>query len=845
MKTLDEAKGDLRNVLLGGNIPILFLGAGFSIGAHSKNNIMDGKGLEQYIFDELLEGKVPESDYEEIKSYNLRDLCDEVYSLYKSKEELKSLLIACFKDTFPQKNGFHYKLIDYPWKKIYTVNIDDLVENIYASKGKNLCVQNRHSLKTENNEDTVLYKLHGCVNCPEEGFIFSNDEYLNITTKDMDARVCSFTEDMLNNDIIFVGARLDEPDIEHFLKIYSDNGMKKRNNKLIFIDLNPNRKLQQRVERLGGILIKASAKEFVEYVSDLNFNPSEIRRNIISLNYNGIYRLSDVKKTFDSPYESRIYEGDFCKWQDIYDDWFFKTEVYKLAKIKLEQLIIKNKSICCFCIYGAMFTGKSSILKALARDLEKDNFEVLEYNGKMLSISTLIKYITSSVNTKFVLVVDSGAYYYAAFEKIFSYNIGDKHLVILSAAREYYHFKKRYYLEGNDYCDFYVDGDLKREDGKVISETLDKKSHLLYLASFDEVKRQKNIISKRNIINLILELTYGNISSRIAGEYKNKFSKLSIYEKKLLTELAIFNIADIAYYPRILFAESYGGYVKIEGDNKSNLFSDFVRSNNVGIALRNNVINTYIISNMRKDIEVILIGVLKRISKRVSEKKNDIWYIIFQCLLKDDILQEKLELSVKQRKRIYLSLKQEYKDVSYYWLQLGILSQKYGDYTAAYNYLEMSASIRPNSFKIQHAIARNFLRQANNTNNIGEASALFKNGEARMKALIESKEYYKEKAKAFSVNCYVSEKVHFCNKFGIYPANAEIKYMYTELESVISDTMDPYMDHVCETFFSFLNKINKKSIVRVSIESPLFKYIGRENKEYTDVYTYDPVVESI
>ena len=53
------------------------------------------------------------------------------------------------------------------------------------------------------------------------------------------------------------------------------------------------------------------------------------------------------------------------------------------------------------------------------------------------------------------------------------------------------------------------------------------------------------------------------------------------------------------------------------------------------------------------------------------------------------------------------------------------------------------------------------------------------------------------------------------------------------------------MDHVCETFFSFLNKINKKSIVRVSIESPLFKYIGRENKEYTDVYTYDPVVESI
>lgn len=847
MKTIKEANDELKSVLLGGSVPVLFLGAGFSIGASSKSKLLDGSGLGELIFSKLIEGKVPESEYEEIQGYNLRDLCSEVYSLYHGKSELYNLLIECFSQTYPQEAGFHYDLLNYPWKKIYTVNIDDLVENIFKKKDKPLLVQNRQVLENEDNASTVLYKLHGCVNRPEEGFVFSRDEYLELTTKMLDAKVSSFTDEMLNNNVIFVGASLDEPDIEHFLKIYADSGMKRRKNKLIFIDFNPKRKLRSRVEELGALLIKASAQEFFEYVSKLNYDPNEIEKTVISLNYNGIYRLTDLKKLYEKPYESKLYEGNFCNWQDIYDEWFFEIEAYKRAVVKLDNLINNTKSINCFSLYGTMFSGKSSMLKALAYHLEQAGYDILEYRGRILHISPLIEYIKKSTNQKFALVVDGGAYYYETFEKIFGRSIGDKHLVILSATREYYHVKKRYYLDGNSYDEYYVDGFFEKEDAETISGVLEKKSHLSYLASYEEDKRRREIFNMKNAINLMIGLTYGNISSRIASEYKRMFSYLSRNEKLMLTELAIFNAADIEEYPIVLFAERYGSSVDLGGDickNKMRI-NDYARIDSNKLTIRNSVLNTFIIAEMRADIMDILISVLKKISKRVSERSNDMWYIIFQCLLKDDILQDKLKLTELEREKVYISVKEEYKHISYYWLQLGLFFQKRGHYTAAYNYLEMSSSIRPKSFKIQHAIARNFLRHANHTVDRVEALALFEKGENKMKGLIESKEYYKEKAKPFSVNCYVSEKIHFCNKFSISPSNSEIKYMYLQLESVIGNRKDPYMDSVCETFFAFLEKFDKLSVLRIALDSPLYKYIGKKNIIHDDICAFDPVIESI
>ena len=50
--------------------------------------------------------------------------------------------------------------------------------------------------------------------------------------------------------------------------------------------------------------------------------------------------------------------------------------------------------------------------------------------------------------------------------------------------------------------------------------------------------------------------------------------------------------------------------------------------------------------------------------------------------------------------------------------------------------------VSPFPYKIKHALARNYLRHANYVMDYNEAKELFAEGEARMKNLIESKEFY-------------------------------------------------------------------------------------------------------
>ena len=178
--TFDEGKKYIEEILLSENAPVLFLGAGFSYDSENKANAMDGDGLKGYIYKNMVRERIEEEDKEEVKNYNLRRLCDEVYSLDGGKEKLYCFLKTSFENT--KQAPFHNNLIKYPWKDIYTVNIDDLVENIYLNNGKNLLVQNRQSLMI-NDGETQLFKLHGCVNNVEDGLVFSEEEYRELIKK--------------------------------------------------------------------------------------------------------------------------------------------------------------------------------------------------------------------------------------------------------------------------------------------------------------------------------------------------------------------------------------------------------------------------------------------------------------------------------------------------------------------------------------------------------------------------------------------------------------------------------------------------------------------------------------
>lgn len=826
--TFEEGIEKLKKILVNEDTPILFLGAGFSYGAINKANAMGAKDLKKYIYDKYIVDNIEDDDKEEVKLYNLRKLCDEVYNIHKgNKKKLYNTLKSLYENTQPAE--FHTKLTSYPWKEIYTVNVDDLIENIYLKKEINLQVQNKKEIETVN-EDIQLYKLHGCVNNLENGLIFSDSEYRTLITSSLDAKLNHFVGEIQRKNTIMLGASFDEPDILFYLQKYEDAGCKYRNNELIIIDYNPSRSLRTLAEKLNATLIKGSAEDFLNYLSKLNYNPGKLEKARIDLNYNGIYMLNNIEQLYINPYESKLYEGYFCQWQDVHDEWTFNTNNLTLAQNKLDNLINRKNNIKCFSIYGKYFSGKSCLLKQLAYYLKTKGYDVFEYKGRFLNTNSIINYIRMHDGAKVCLVIDNASYYYEQIEKIFAENIGNNELLVLTASRIYYHLKKKYYLEGNTYYEYRMKNEFVRMESKLIRDTLREKKFLSYMASYSEDEQNQEIYRCNTIANLIVKLTYGNINRRQNRYIEKSFEKMSFLERRLIIELAVFDMVDIEVYPRELFVNRYGRNIILDEDIISSVTKivDYVRMDINELSLRNSIVEKYVLSNFKHDIPDIMIELLKYVSRYVTETKNDIWYIIFQGLLKEDILTKRLKLDSISIKKIYFSLKEEYGKISYYWLQLGLYMQNIGDFISAYNYLEISSSIRPKSYKIQHALARNYMRYANNTSNYKLARELFDEGEKRIMALIDSKDYYKEKAKPFSITSYVLEKIKFANKFDECPTHEELMKIFNLIESLDND--EKYMEKMRYAFYTILEKYDKlNSILKINFDSPYFKYVGRRN----------------
>jgi len=130
----------LENVLVNEN-PILFLGSGFSLGGTLKNgdSIPTGEQLKQHILKNYLNLAEDSSDYLSLNYYNLDKVCDYIETV-EGPKKLNDYLLDYFRYTTIA--DFHLKLPDYNWSKIYTVNIDDIIEKVYSQTKREIHLQN-------------------------------------------------------------------------------------------------------------------------------------------------------------------------------------------------------------------------------------------------------------------------------------------------------------------------------------------------------------------------------------------------------------------------------------------------------------------------------------------------------------------------------------------------------------------------------------------------------------------------------------------------------------------------------------------------------------------------------
>ncbi len=831
---MEEKIEELKQSLLN-NMPTLFLGAGFSRGAICESGVMPtGNELKSELFNSFLKEWGNDKDKQQIINYDLRELCDCIDAFIKDgKKKREQFLTERLRGAVPNENGYHRLLLKYPWKRIYTVNIDDLVENIYEGAHKQYKSFYSAKVVPEHGEETTLIKLHGCVRNEQEGYIFSKKEYSTLINQTLDLRLIDFTNELYSsNDIVFVGASMDEPDLDYYLQMYENMQIISKKSKIFFIEPSPTPLLKQWEVQLGATIIEWNTEQFLKFAAGLDYNPQKKDYAILNLNRHMIYRLRDDIKLFKEHYDSDIYQGFSCKWQDVFEHWTFQHSVYINAKGELEKLLEEKNKTKCFCIYGASFAGKSTLLKQLGYWLFSNDYEVLECVGNDIEQDVITNYIYDSNFRKYAIIIDNAAFYYPVIERILKKNFYPKEVIVICASRIHYHNKKKYYLRGNCLLEFNCNDLIKFSDAEKIYPVLNSKNALGYLYDLsDERQRLIEITRKRTVINLLFDLTYGNGMRKRFQKEIRVIKRLSYIEEKLLIEVAVFNQADIEYYPIALFVEKYGKMVSLSRPKSWNIdelkISDYVKYDDPGISLRNTPLQSEIIKFHKSELYPVIEELLQRISPRVHEGKRDIWTIIFQSLCNQQRLKDVFYFSDNQQDALFRSLNDKYDNISYYWLQRGLFEQSKGDYAKAYLHLKKSQSIHPNSFKIQHAIARNYLKFANSQRDYSLAEPLFSKGEILMKQLIYSNEYYIEKAKPYSVDTYVLEKVEYIGRFGLDVTNEELREMCRMLDSVYTDG-DTYILGAMRKFYYLLQRKDKLSILRMNLKNPYLEMMKED-----------------
>ena len=668
---------------LNNRTPILFLGAGFSFKAlnHRNKTIELADNLKKKIFEEFYIKKKPEhvdARYiSDVENYNLKDLCMTIkQESTERKKQLYEFLIDTFKGAHADPdNDFHIKVQEYNWTKIYTLNIDDLIENIYEHEKKSILVQNEKSIKNNDEIVTELYKLHGCVNKPENGFIFSTDEYISMI-ENADFRMKEFANDYYKNDIIFIGTELDEDDISYILKNYLSAGYE-HNTKCFFIcpTIKPKLLSQIRGDK-NSYIIYWDTEKFLNWLSE-NVQKNQIEDdNLKHLHFRGFQNIEEILKNKSKYYAPVLYNGYPPFYEDILDGWDIMYPKYKENR---DEILGTTKSSV-IALYGKMYVGKTCIARRIIVDFFNIGFNALEFKMEnSLDFAMLSKYISNyTPGSKFAIMVDDAAQIYRRlYEFIDSEQMKDYLIIFVTTSNILHHMSKRHELLLHDSRELYINPELNYQYSCNIYEKLNEKNRLGALSKYADTRSSSIRFTKDNkdIINLLYLLTHGKGFQEYFESMIEHIDTSAEYFNLFYT-VAIFSVLQIDGYPKEFITNIHK---KIQIKELKIQFGDllyFTEENRFLKVRCSNLMESVVVSKLsyEKIINYILQNVYY-LQGLFNEKIENIYSDYFHILVKENFLHKKLGIPYELLRQYYNEIENKFKDISYYWMQRAILEQ--------------------------------------------------------------------------------------------------------------------------------------------------------------------------
>lgn len=274
------------------------------------------------------------------------------------------------------------------WRRIFTLNIDDALENAYgsASAYQELQVRNwKDPFEEFDDRSSVpLVHLHGYVNRASDGYIFSRQAYLTII-RQLNPWMHVLSELMATEPFIILGSSLDEVDLDYFLSLRSQSTSRSDRGPSILIEPFADAVTDKECERLGLIRFDGTAEQFMEFLNkEVRDRPRP--SDLVSADERSVFIVepsthdltafyADFEKVPSSaPPESsdaRFFFGHHPTWSDLAQEYDISRQANTAIIRAIEEAFggsDKRKIIFFSDIPGG---GKTTSLRRVAFDLAR------------------------------------------------------------------------------------------------------------------------------------------------------------------------------------------------------------------------------------------------------------------------------------------------------------------------------------------------------------------------------------------------------------------------------------------------------------------------------------------
>lgn len=483
---------------------VLYLGAGFSVGATGQN------GATIPVTGELASRlktrlRLPEGESADIGA---------LFQLAKTRDEKGFIEFLREQFTTDRATAWQASAFLHRWRRIYTTNIDNVLEQGLSSLDGavraelDVSFHNYYDPRPVELHELSLpvVHLHGSIVKASDGFVFSGSEYGANAARGADwLHEAAF--DLTYRTVIMVGSRFREPDLEAALARRAaahPNGERHRQSFMVLPKFSA---IDREVCGSRGIEpIECSAEQFFDWLREANPELTS-REDFLRARYPHLELIGSDRRALQSAswfagsfthvdtalrkakaraarkILSKYFDGEEPAWEYIASD--VPGEVRAVGEIvrSVDGFFASGDSrMRVIAIHGPSGTGKSTVLRMVLRHFSRTVAKVYQFDGEGGVEPTMLARTIAAAGGKWIIGFDRASEFYYAPRQLSNELArldvpADTRVAIFLEERTNRHRKYAYQVEPIELSTFEV-RHLKLPDAETIVDALERQNYL-------------------------------------------------------------------------------------------------------------------------------------------------------------------------------------------------------------------------------------------------------------------------------------------------------------------------------------------------------------------------------